>query len=352
MILFIAIFLCFDDSLAQDAPVTVSASYKADYLYNMSGGIEVGGGYLGYGQMGLSVDFEALNLWKNGEFFIGGATTHGATPSASFIGDLQVADNIEAGEYVYLEQLWFRQNLGRFMLKIGLQDLNEHFVESSPASEYINSSFGINSVISTNMDAPIFPVMGLGVELNYSFNDKWHAQICAFDGQPADFEEDPHNLHWKINKDEGVLLLGEVHYTDDKNGVKVGGFHHSSNNKSGAYLLADRTLFENHRRDVVSFLHTAYLFNIGENDNYLNIALGANLNGVFSKEKRDVLGIATTNAFIKNNNLESAIECFYKYNLTDCLSLMGDIQYIINPFNGEVSLPNALVGIFRLCIEI
>lgn len=166
MFLYIAMFLCFDYSLAQDAPFTMSASYKADYVQNMSGGLEVGGGYLGYGQMGLSIDFEALNLWKNGELFIGGATTHGAMPSASFIGDFQVADNIEAGEHVYLEQFWFRQDIGQFMLKVGLQDLNEYFVESTPALEYINSSFGINSVISANMDAPIFPVMGLGVELH------------------------------------------------------------------------------------------------------------------------------------------------------------------------------------------
>ena len=179
MFLYIAMFLCFDYSLAQDAPFTVSASYKADYVQNMSGGLEVGGGYLGYGQMGLSIDFEALNLWKNGELFIGGATTHGAMPSASFIGDFQVADNIEAGEHVYLEQFWFRQDIGQFMLKVGLQDLNEYFVESTPALEYINSSFGINSVISANMDAPIFPVMGLGVELHYSISDNLHAQLCV-----------------------------------------------------------------------------------------------------------------------------------------------------------------------------
>ena len=45
MFLYIAMFLCFDYSLAQDAPFTVSASYKADYVQNMSGGLEVGGGY-------------------------------------------------------------------------------------------------------------------------------------------------------------------------------------------------------------------------------------------------------------------------------------------------------------------
>ena len=44
MFLYIAMFLCFDYSLAQDAPFTVSASYKADYVQNMSGGLEVGGG--------------------------------------------------------------------------------------------------------------------------------------------------------------------------------------------------------------------------------------------------------------------------------------------------------------------
>lgn len=352
MFLYIAMFLCFDYSLAQDAPFTVSASYKADYVQNMSGGLEVGGGYLGYGQMGLSIDFEALNLWKNGELFIGGATTHGAMPSASFIGDFQVADNIEAGEHVYLEQLWFRQDIGQFMLKVGLQDLNEYFVESTPALEYINSSFGINSVISANMDAPIFPVMGLGVELHYSISDNLHAQLCVFDGQPSDFEEDPHNLHWTINKDESVLFLGEIHFVDDKNVVKLGGFHHANHKKCGTYLLADRKLMDNHRRDLVAFLHTDCLFNVGDNDNFLNIAFGANLNGVFSLKKRDLIGLATTNAFIKNNKSESAVEFFYKYNLTDCFSLQADIQYIINPFNGEVSLPNALVGIFRLCVEI
>ena len=42
----------------------------------------------------IGFDTEKANFWKGGELFINAANTHGGEPSASFIGDYQVASNI------------------------------------------------------------------------------------------------------------------------------------------------------------------------------------------------------------------------------------------------------------------
>lgn len=46
--------------------VLFDVSYKGDIMGNICGGIKRSGTYLGYAQIGLGIDFEALNWWKGG----------------------------------------------------------------------------------------------------------------------------------------------------------------------------------------------------------------------------------------------------------------------------------------------
>lgn len=176
LLLFAVLFLGTNKAYSQER-LNFEAEYTGDFLYNV-GGLKNGGGYLGYAKMGMSAD-----LWKNATLYVGGGTTHGIVPTEMFIGDFQVANNIEAGNHAFMEYFSLQQTFGNFSFKVGLQDMNENFASINAAGEYINSSFGIHPIFSTNMSAAIFPLTGLGVELHIDINNKWHIQTAAYDGE-------------------------------------------------------------------------------------------------------------------------------------------------------------------------
>ncbi len=111
-------------------PFYFEASYVGDVYGNAVGGLKAGGGYMGMGNLKVGFDTEKVRWWKGGSFFINGATIHGKSLSENFVGDLQIVSNIDAGMYVYMHELWFRQEFKKFSFTVGLQDLNADFLAS------------------------------------------------------------------------------------------------------------------------------------------------------------------------------------------------------------------------------
>ena len=332
-------------SQATENPLRFNAEYTGDALYNI-GGIKDGGGYLGYAKMGVGFD-----LWRGASVYIGGATTHGIVPTESFIGDYQMADNIEAGDHVFMEHLYLQQSFGKFSVKIGLQDMNENFASLDAAGEYINSSFGIHPALSSNMSVAIFPLTGLGAELHLDINDNWHVQAAIYDGEIHSFEDNPYNLNWHLNKENGALFIGEGHFIRDNSTYELGAFYHTAEKKYGFYINAEQEIWNNENRNIKAFAQSSWLIaHSSMPSNYFHLAAGINLDGVFSKTNRDMAGLAFTSAFLSDKKTETAIEFFYQYQITDNLIIKPDVQYIVNPSGGNID--NALVGILRFAIGI
>ena len=101
-----------------------AASYKGDFAGNVTGGISKGFGYLGYGTLGVAFNTETAHWWKGGHWVLSGATTHGNCPTEEWLGDFQVADNIEAGNHIFLQELYFLQEIGPAEIVAGLNDFN------------------------------------------------------------------------------------------------------------------------------------------------------------------------------------------------------------------------------------
>lgn len=331
-----------------------NAEYTGDFLYNI-GGLKDGGGYLGYAKMGVDAD-----LWKGASLCLGGGTTHGIVPTETLIGDYQVANNIEAGNYAFLEYLSIQQSLGRFSIKIGLQDMNENFASIDAAGEYVNSSFGIHPALSTNMSVPIFPLTGLGAEIHLDINDNWHLQTAVYDGEIPSFENNPYNLNWHLNNDNGALFIGEGQYIRDNGTYELGAFYHTAEMKYGIYANIEQEVWNNGVRNLKPFAQVSLANEIVNDqhsevknlrcDNYFHLAAGINLESVFSKKGDDIAGLAFTSVFLCDKKTETAIEFFYQYQITDNLLVKPDVQYIINP-SGE-NIDNALVGILRFVVGI
>ena len=349
------ILLGINNLFSQEKSLNFNAEYTGDFLYNV-GGLKNGGGYLGYAKIGMDTD-----LWKGASLYVGGGTTHGIVPTEMFIGDFQVANNIEAGNHAFMEYLSLQQSFGKFSIKVGLQDMNENFASLDAAGEYINSSFGIHPVFSTNLSVAIFPLTGLGAELHYEINDSWHVQAAVYDGEIPSFEDDNlYNLNWRIGKDEGALFIGEGHYVRDNGTYKFGAFYHTAAKNYGFYANAEQEVWNNGTRNLKPFVQIGYANNISASQhlsisapqNYFHLAAGLNLEGVFSKEGLDMAGLAFTSAFLSDKKTETAIELFYQYQITDNLLIKPDVQYIINPAGMEFPVDNALVGMLRFMIGI
>ena len=330
---------------AQEKSLNFNAEYTGDFLYNI-GGLKNGGGYLGYAKIGMDA-----TLWQGASLYVGGGTTHGIVPTEMFIGDYQVANNIEAGNYAFMEHFSLQQSLGRFSFKIGLQDMNENFAAIDAAGEYVNSSFGIHPALSSNMSVAIFPLTGLGAEIHYDINDNWHVQAAVYDGEIPSFEDDNlYNLNWGLSKDEGALFIGEGQYFSDNGTYELGAFYHTAEKKYGVYANAEQEVWNNGTRSLKPFAQVSYANGSIKCDNYFHLAAGLNFEGVFSKESNDMMGLAFTSVFLADKKAETAIELFYQYQVTDNFVIKPDIQYIVNPAGMDFQVDNALVGMLRFAI--
>ncbi|HLP04726.1 MAG TPA: carbohydrate porin [Paludibacter sp.] len=336
------------------------ASYIADLVSNFSGGVKRGVTYLGLVNLKAGFDTERGGLWKGGSAFINIGNTHGGQPSATLVGDFQGISNIEAGNLSFLYELWYKQAIGKFTLTVGLQDLNTDFAASVYGTLFSNSSFGIHSSIADNVASPVFPLTALGANINWKVSKSYSWQAAIFDGTPDDFETNPFNVNWKLDKNQGFLAVSEFQFRKSlvagKTGTyKFGIYYHQHNDtiateqrNGGFYLVAEQEI-----SGKISLFSQIGLSPKKMNRNSQYYSIGCNYSGLLRGRSNDQLGIAVAFAGIHDSpaGSETAIELGYKFIADKHTYLKPDMQYIINPAGTGTKLPNALVGFLRLGIE-
>ena len=339
---------------------TFEASYVGDNVMNFSGGIKTGYRYLGKASILVGFDVENAGLWEGGQFFLNAVSTHGSRPSHELLGDLQTASNIEAGEHTYVQELWFKQALGNFEFTIGLQDLNVEFVNTENGSLYLNSSFGIMPIISNNVETPIFPLTALGFTVKWNISNDFTFLNSFYDGKPTDFKQNPYNIKWEINSEDGILVISELHYKnviiDLPGKYKAGAYaysHYAASHELpdqyiyGIYALADQKIWEKGIKNIGTFAQIGYSPSDASINDF-HIGFGVNYSGLFSKKGSDILGLGMSyEHFNADVDSETAIEMTYLYQISKNFLLQPDIQYIINPAGTGERLDNCLAGILR-----
>ncbi len=350
-------------------PFSFEGSYTGDFFANMAGGIKEGVGHLGMGNLKMGFDTEKARFWKGGSFFINGAAIYGDSPTENFVGDLQVVSNIDGGTHIYLHEAWFRQQVANFEFTIGLQDLNADFMATENGGEFINSSFGVPPVVANNIPVPIFPLTGLGITAKWNINDLFTWQAAIFDGNQTPFEDNPHNVKWEICADDGFLAATELHFKTkikELDGTyKAGVYYHSgwddpesdeeeNPENYGFYIIADQDIMRNESRNKRLSLFTQIALSPKDvNTHNFYWGLGVNYFGVFSKEGKDNLGfaIASVGLHKSRHKHETALEAYYKIQLTENIAVQPDLQYVINPSGTDEDLDNAFIGFLRLHIN-
>jgi porin len=345
-----------EQPLRKEGALHLSGSYIGDLVSNFNGGIKKGTTYLGLANIKLAFDSEKANLWKGGEAMVNVGNAHGGEPSRNLVGDFLGVSNIEAGNLTFMYELWYRQKFGNTSLKVGLQDLNADFATTENSALFTNSTFGIQSSIADNISVPIFPLTALGVHFKWNMAKSCTLQTAVFDGTPDEFGTNPYNLHWKLSKDQGYLLVSEFQLEKslikDKSGkYKVGVYYHCHNDSitveqkaGGLYVVCDQQITDK----LSAFSQIGYSPKSKINYNHF-YSLGLNYRGVIAKRPKDQLGVAVAYAGIDQKDVgsEMALEMTCQIELSENFYIRPDIQYIINPAGTDVKLDNALVGFVR-----
>ncbi len=345
------------DSSKKASPFTANVSYVGDVVGNFSGGIKQGATYLGLLNVKTGFNTEAANWWKSGSLFANIGNTHGGQPSTNFVGDFQGVSNIEAGSLTFLYELWYKQSFGKVDITVGLQDLNANFATSEYAGLFTNSSFGIHSSIADNVSSPIFPLTALGVNVFWKISDTFLWGNAIFDGTPDDFEVNPYNINWKLNKNKGFLAVSEFQIKKSlisgKSGCyKFGAYFHEHNDtidieqkNRGFYFVGDQQLSDK----------WAVFSQIGLSPKSLNkhnhyYSLGVNCKGLLDARPNDGCGVAIAYAGIDHNTVgsETTLELTYQLELNKHIYFRPDVQYVINPAGTDTKLNNAIVGFLRV----
>jgi len=380
--IFLMLFVFQQNSMSQSKlaeAIEFNTTVTGDFVINGFGGIKQGFTYIGKEDLLFGLNTETAGWWKNGYFFVHGLNTHGVGPSEKFTGDLQIFDNIEAGDHTGLFEFWYSQQFGKFSFLVGQHDMNTEFLGSKYSAILMNSSFGIMPSLSLNMPISIFPLAAPGLVLKYEADNNIIYRAAVYDGNPGDFDNNRYNLNVRLNKLEGFLTIGEIQYNQmdgyrEVGNYKIGSYYHSGlfpdyndtlntiKGNYGFYALADRALFA---RSLHAGRGLCIFAQLGVSDpqrNMVNRYLGGGFryHGILPERYKDQLGLGLAYISLSKNymkttsdikSFETAMECTYIFHFGSGYTIQPSMQYIVNP-GAVTNTENCIAGLLRFSISL
>ncbi|MEJ2398154.1 MAG: carbohydrate porin [Gammaproteobacteria bacterium] len=309
--------------------------------------------------LGLTMDTEKLGGWRGGRIAMSAVRIAGREASVTHIGDLQVADNLDAPASSHIYQFWYRQRFtpdGKepgYSVRGGLIDFNQRFASTDSASLLLNASFGLNPTLSANIPVSTYPKPGWGLEATTRWS-QWQLGLGLFQANP-----NARNAGFST----GNMLVAELDYQTLKTRYPTrfafGVWRYHQHDPSlastpghdwGSYASIDTALGPATEATHV-FLQLGYA---PDNNNtvprYLGLGLEAPSPFPHRPYDRVTAGIAHARINQSAAGSETSYELSYLVNVNQYVTLQPDIQYIAHP-DGRIDIQNALVAILRLHLE-
>ena len=194
--------------------IVIEAALSADFLRNVSGGIEEEGTILGNFDLTIELDTQKVGWWSNGTFFayfLGNFNSNeGMT---NYAGDFQTSSNIEAPEAFRLYEFWYEHAFSdNLSFLVGLHDYNSEFNTLEYGSLFTNSSFGISPDIS-QVGPSIFPSAALAARVAYRPTQNSYILAAVYDGIPGDPNHEKRTAI-EFNSGDGIFSSLEAGVTD------------------------------------------------------------------------------------------------------------------------------------------
>lgn len=207
------------DGLA-DKGLNFGATYIADNIANVSGGVKRGAIHLGRLDLSVDADLDKLVGWTGGRFYANALVIYGQGLSRNYVFNLATISEIEALPDQRLYNAYFEQSFfeGRLNIRAGQQAADVEFFDSETDDLFINGTFGWPAIKATNLPAggPAPPIAVPGIRVKAQVADNVTVFGAVFNGsaaRPRDGDpqlRDNHGLAFRVN--DPAWVIGQIHF--------------------------------------------------------------------------------------------------------------------------------------------
>ena len=271
------------------------------------------------GVAAVAAGFEAntadLGDWRGGRFDVEVmGLLRGLPHESHLVGDAQGASNLyNSFSFLRLLTLSYRQRIeGSLVARGGILDVNSYFDASRPASDLINSSFGMTPTMSVDVPlTPTAPYTGWGAMMRGGpTSDRW--RVGLFAGDPAARGTIIHQGffaigEWQLRPARHQRLKLGVWAYHNPEGPMLGSLA-SPRSRNGLYGI-----WESHHRGYPTRLRWGWFVETGVNLNAGNVipsylGVGFRLRGLPDMDPRSALTAGVARAGIRDHTAETAWE--------------------------------------------
>ena len=341
----------------EDNGIVPYATYIGEVFTNHRGGIDTGTVYAGLLDVGIELDLDKLVGWEGASFFANAFFFNGDNISGDFVGDFNVVSNFFTNTSFNIFSVFLQQSFGEgdSFLKFGQVALDDDFMVSETALLFIGSGFGPLTILSGNVNAPIYGLAAPGALVNLEANDTWFFKGGIYAGDAGQATSGNVGFDWNLGDDAGLMLIGQAGFKYGREKASVftlGGYYHtgkferftgngSERGLSGFYAMLDHELIHSDGQTGLNvFLRGGFTpeDEIAAVDSYFDA-------GVVAKNlfhDGDALGFAASaTSFTEDfrqtqggRSSEIVLELTYQIPLGGSFVLQPDIQYIKSPQSG------------------
>ena len=344
--------------LFEDHGVTINSSLLYSPFVKTRGGASGdrnGKGYSLY-NLGVTVDTEKAGLWKGGTFYAlyqkkTGYGISGANGNNGAMGDWMGLDGWDWRQINQISEVWFQQKFfdEKLRLKFGKQDANGDFAYLNSGWDFMNTAFSVNPTIPM----PTYPdqaKVGFVAEINPTEwlsirNGIYSKSNIPFNITEIEVKPTIKNLPgrysigaWEMGDSNGMSVANGINYSSGT--VYYNNFYRNY----GGYAQFEQMVYKEKKDDENDMQGLVVFGQFGispSNKNDMSRYAGGGLHytGPIPTRDNDKAGIAVASGsfaprlgdITSQVGDETAVEAFYRLQLTPWFYLQPDVQFISRP---------------------
>lgn len=340
--------------LLEEHGLTVNSSFLYSPFMKTGGGAYGEGSGKGYSLFNLSVtlDTEKAGLWKGGTFFTlyQRKTGYGLAGPTGAMGDWMTFDGWEGRQINQISECWYQQKLfdGKIRLKVGKQDANVDFGFLNSGWDFMNLAFSVNPTVpmptypdqaNFGFVAEINPKEWLSIrngiysKFNVPFNITEVEVKSKIKGMPGRYNIGA----WEMSDSNGMSVAESI---DSSSSI----YYNNFNRNFGVYAQFEQMVYKekkNNDNDMQGLIAFGQFGMSPSNRNDMSRYVGGGLEyiGPIPKRDKDKVGIAVGSGtfaarlgdITSQIGNETALEMFYRVQVTPWFYLQPDVQFIMNP---------------------
>jgi len=334
--------------------LTAEYAYTGEVFTNVHGGLNAKratefGGLL---DLVIIADLDRVGWVPGGRIMLFGQNGHGRGLTAQHVGDWQVLSNIDAPDFVQMSEFWWERSLfdGWLLVKLGKQDANAEFAAVEMGTDFINSSFGFHPTIPM----PSFPSPSMAATVFVHLTDWLAFEAGVWDGAPE-------IGNWGFSGTGETFSICEIELSYELLGGLPGNFHvgpwyHSGQfpdvargsnttftGSHGIHCEMQQALFREpccapeEQQGLGAFAQYGWApQDRSPVEHY--VGAGVVYRGLIRHRDDDTLGLGAAHVIfserLPDQSTETALELFYRAQLSPRTAVQPDLQYIAQP-NGN-----------------